>query len=399
MATRRIAVNIGSGYVPGLDAVVSGVVLAARGLGWDVVGIRDGYDGLLFPGDYPEGGIVNLNSRVINEIGRGGSLIGTAARNDPFRVRTVNAEHQIEEVDRSDDLLGALRSAGIDTVISIVGGSPLTGLHALSVAFKLHRKGLCTVCIPKSVENDIASVQQPFGYNSVLSHTADTLERIRTAAQDVGRLAVVEVPGQHAGWLALQSGIAALADAVLIPEIPYDLERIGESLTSHRREGRHPALIVVAEGARPVANAASPGTTADPLRASLTPNADPVLGAGEHIIDPTGAAAKSVAMGIQRLTDHDVLPLALGHLVRGGAPTAADRQLGLAYGAGAVRVLRGGLSGVMVTFQAPELNSVPLAEPLSRVRTIPPSSELIQIARSLGIAFGDQSQGGGCELS
>lgn len=388
---RRIAINIGSGYVPGLDAVVAGAVLAAKGLGWDVVGIRDGYDGLLFPERYPAGGVVNLDGHAADAIGRGGSLIGTAARTDPFRVRTVNAERQVEEVDRSDELLGALRAAGIEAVISIVGGSPLTGLHALSVAFKLQRKGLRTVCIPKSVENDIASVPQPFGYNSVLSHTADTLERIRTAAQDVGRLAVVEVPGQHAGWLALQTGMAALADAVLIPELPYDLARVAEALAAHAREGRRPALVVVAEGARPVAGAPAPAAEVDSLRASLTPNADPEFGTGEHVIDRTGAASKSVALGLQRLTDRDVLPLALGHLVRGGAPTATDRQLGVAYGAAAVRALQAGESGVLVTFQAPDLKRVPLAEALNRVRTIPPSSELIRIARSLGIAFGDHA--------
>ena len=215
--TQRIAINIGSGYLPGLDLVVAGAALAANGIGWEIVGIRDGYDGLLYPERYPEGGVVVLRSRVADTAGRGGSLIGTAARTDPFRVRAIDGENQIEEVDRSDELLEALRTVGIDAVISLVGGSAVTGLHALSVAFKLHRKGLRTVCVPKSVENEIAGVPQPFGYNSVLSHTAETLERIRTGAQDIGRLAVVEVPGQHAGWLALQSGISALADAVLLP--------------------------------------------------------------------------------------------------------------------------------------------------------------------------------------
>ena len=393
MATQRIAINIGSGYVPGLDAVVAGAVLAAKGLGWDVVGIRDGYDGLLFPSRYAEGGTVPLDAHAIDAGGRGGSFLGTAARTDPFRVRTANAENDIGEEDRSDELLDALRAAGIDAVVSIVGGSPLTGLHALSVAFKLQRKGLRTVCIPKSVENDIASVPQPFGYNSVLSHTAETLERIRTAARDVGRLMVVEVPGQHAGWLALQAGMAALADAVLIPEIPYDLAMVAAALVAHEREGRRPALVVVAEGARPVADAPAPAAEPDPLRASLTPNADPELGAGEHVIDRTGAAAKTVATALQRLTDRDLLPLALGHLVRGGAPTAADRQLGLAYGAGAVRALHAGEDGVMVTFQAPEFKSLPLAQLLNRVRTIPPSGDLIAIARSLGIAFGAGQEG------
>src|SRR5512142_96498 len=269
--TPRIAINIGSGHLPGLDLVVTGAVLAASELGWKSVGIRDGYDGLLYPQQYPDGGLVELNPRAIDAASHRGSIIGTAARTDPFHVRSVNGD-QIEEVDRSDNLLAALRQEGIEAVISLVGGSAVTGLHALSVAFKLQRKGLRTVCVPKSVENEIACVPQAFGYNSVLSQTAETLERIRTGAQDVGRLAVVEVPGQHSGWLALQSGIAALADAVLLPEIPYDLAKVASALVAHEHAGRFPALVVVAEGARSAVSEIAPATDTKSLRASLTPN-------------------------------------------------------------------------------------------------------------------------------
>ncbi len=384
----RIAINIGSGHVPGLDLVVAGAVLAANRLGWETVGIRDGYDGLLYPEQYSEGGMVALRPSMVQAAGHGGSLIGTAARTDPFRVRTLNADNQIEELDRSDDLQDKLRKAGIEAVISLVGGSAITGLHALSVAFKLYRKGLRTICVPKSVENEIACVPQAFGYNSVLSHTAETLDRIRTAAQDVGRWAVVEVPGQHAGWLALQSGMAALADAILVPEIPYDLAKVAQALLSNEKTGRRSSLVVVADGARPVESVATtvPQGT---LRTSLTPNADPEFGEGEHVIERTGATSKSVALGLQRLTDRDVLPLALGHLVRGGLPTVVDRQLGLAYGAAAVRALHTGADGVMITLDLPEIKSVPLAQTLARIRTVPAASEIMQIARALGIAFGD----------
>jgi len=388
-SARRIAINIGSGYLPGLDLVVAGAALAASELGLEIVGIRDGYDGLLYPERYPEGGTVVLRPGIADAVGHGRSLIGTAARTDPYHVRTITAEHQIEEIDRSGDVLEALRTAGVHAVISLVGGSAVTGMHALSVAFKLHRQGLRTVCVPKSVENEIASVPQALGYNSVLSHTAETLERIRIGAQDVGRLAVAEVPGQHAGWLALQSGLAALADAVLLPEIPYDLARLAKALAHHEDVGRRAALVVVAEGARPAAGLADHLPDAGGMRASLTPNADPALGEGEHVIDRTGATAKSVALTLQRLTDRDVLPFSLGHLVRGGVPTAVDRQLGLAYGAGAVRALHRGEDGVLITFQPPDLKSIPLVEALNRIRTVPPASELMQTARALGIAFGD----------
>ncbi len=384
----RIAINIGSGYLPGLDLVVAGAVLAADKLGWEIVGIRDGYDGLLFPERYPEGGMVTLRPSMVGAVAHNGSLIGTAARTDPFRVRTVNADNQIEEIDRSDDLLDALCKAGIDAVISLVGGSAIAGLHAVSVAFKLYRKGLRTVCVPKSVENEIGCVTQAFGYNSVLSHTAENLDRIRTAAQDVGRLAVVEVPGQQAGWLALQSGMASLADAILLPEIPYDLSNVLQALLDNQKAGRRPSLVVAADGARPLETDA-PTVAQGGLRTSLTPNADSEFGEGEHVIDRTGATSKSVALGLQRLSDRDVLPLALGHLVRGGVPNVVDRQLGLAYGAGAVRALCAGDDGVMITLNLPEIKSVPLAQTLGRIRTVPATSEIMQTARALGIAFGD----------
>ena len=385
----RIAINIGSGHVPGLDLVVAGAVLAANELGWEVFGIRDGYDGLLYPERYPEGGLQLLRPRMVESAGRGGSLIGTAARTDPFRVRTIIEEDQIDEIDRSDDVLNSLHKAGIQAVISLVGGSAVSGLHAMSVAFKLYRKGLRTICIPKSVENEIACVSQAYGYNSVLSHTAETLDRIRTAAQDIGRLAVVEVPGEHAGWLALQSGMAALADVVLLPEIPYDIKRIAKTLVDRDKSGRHPALVVVAEGARP----ATTSTDSEPgdggLRTSLTPNADRAFGEGDHVIERTGIAAKSIALELQRLTDSDVLPFSLGHLVRGGMPTVVDRQLGLAYGAGAVRAMKGGADGVLVTYQLPDMRTISLREAIGRIRTVPPESEIMQTARALGIAFGD----------
>lgn len=388
--TPRIAINIGSGLLPGLGFVVAGATLAADRLGWEIVGIRDGYDGLLHPDRYPEGGLVPLRPGMVDASGGGVNPTGTAARSDPFCVRTITAENQVEEIDRSDDVLEALRAAGIDAVISVVGGSAVTGLHALSVAFKLHRKGLRTVCVPKSIENEIAGVPQAFGYNSVLSHTAETLDRIRAGARDVDRLAVVEVPGQHAGWLALQSGMAALADAILLPEIPYDLARVASAVAAREVAGRRAALVVVAEGARPGARAEAPAEGDGGLRASLTPNADPDFGEGRHVIDRTGGAAESIATTLQRLTDRDVLPFSLGHLVRGGAPTVLDRQLGLAYGAGAVQAIHAGEGGVMIAFRPPDIESVPLRETLGRIRTVPAASDLMQTARALGIAFGDE---------
>jgi ATP-dependent phosphofructokinase / diphosphate-dependent phosphofructokinase len=394
-ALHRIAINAGGGYVPGLNAVVAGAVLSASRLGWEIVGIRDGYDGLMSRNNYSDGGLVKLSPQIVENLsGTDGSILGTAARTDPFRVRTLNVDNYVEEGDRSDELLEKIRAEKIDAVISIVGGSALTGAHALNVSFKLSRKGLRTICIPKSVENDIAATALSFGYNSALSHTTETLDRVRAAARDVHRIAVVEVLGQQAGWLALQSGMAVCADAVLIPEIPYDLGKVAAQLREDEKAGRRPSLVVVAEGATPKNGNASSGDNPQnlpgrSLRKSLSPLSDPRFGEGARVIERSGLAAETVALKLQRLSDHETFPIALGQLVRGGAPTATDRQLGLGYGAGAVQALISGQNGVMVAFQPPDLTFVPLAEAINKVRTIPTNSEFVQIARALGISLGD----------
>ncbi len=209
------------------------MVRAADEAGWQVAAIRDGFDGLLFEDRYPDrSGVVDLTPRNIEALsGFSEGILGTACRTDPFRVRTVVPDHRIEEQDRSDELLTRLRAEGMDAVISIVG----TDEFALS--FKLARKGLATVCIPVAVENDVAAIHLSFGFNSSLTYVIDTLRRARMAARSLGRIAVVEVLGTHAGWLALQGGIAVSADAVLIPEIPYDLGKVAARLSKKESSG------------------------------------------------------------------------------------------------------------------------------------------------------------------
>ncbi len=391
---RRIAINCGGSYVPGLNAVVTGAVLAAHKMGWEIVGIRDGYDGLLVEDNEPEDGLINLSPQIVEVLsGTGGSIIGTAARSDPFRVRTINADNYVEEVDRSDELLEKIRTKRIDAVISIVGGSPPASTNAMTVAFKLSRKGLRTICVPKSVENDVAATSLSFGYNTALSYTTDTLERIRVAARDVRRIGVVEVLGHQAGWLALQSGMAVCADVVLIPEIPYDLRKVAAYLRDNEKAGKPPSLVVVAEGAMPKGGVDAASADDAPhrrgLRKSLSPLSDPRYGEGSRVIERSGSVAESVALKLQRLTDRETFSLVLGQLVRGGTPTAVDRQLGLGYGAGAVRALSSGQSGVMIAWQPPDLKYIPLAKAINSVRTVPAGSELVEIARALGISLGD----------
>ena len=377
---RRIAINVGAGYVPGLNAVIMGAALAAGRLGWEVVGIRDGFDGLLHPDRYSDGGLVTLDAQLIENLDPAGSgVLGQSLRVDPFHVRQVTEDGMVEEVDMSDQLVQRLKEEKIDGLISVVGG------RGLSILYKLHLKGLNVVCVPRSIENDIAATMVSFGFNTALSFTVEMLDRVRQAAQSARKIGVVEVLGAQAGWLALQAGIAVRADAVLIPEIPCDLKTVAARLKEKVTPRRPYGLVVVAEGATFARNGDAPITPSS-LKASLSPLATGE--ASEHVIQRSGQAAETVANALQLLIAEETYPLVLGPWVRGGVPTAVDRQLGLGYGAGAVRALRAGKHGVMMAFFPPDIKFVPLSEAINKIRTVPADSEFIKIAQSLGICLG-----------
>jgi 6-phosphofructokinase len=377
---RRIAIMMGAGFVPGMNAVVMGAALAAGKMGWELVGIRDGFSGILHPDNYPDGGLVTLSPQlVVNLDLAGGGVLGQSARINPFQVRNVNKDGMVEEVDMSDELLRKLKAEKIDALISVVGGQGLT------ILYKLHRKGLNTACIPRSIDNDIASTSVSFGFNSALTLTIEMLDRARQAAQATRKIAVVEVQGAQTGWIALQAGIAACADAVLIPEIPVDLKNVAARLKEKISPRRPYGLVVVAEGAKFIKKIQKK-ETAPSLKDSLSPLATGE--ASEYVINPAGKAAETVATELQLLIAEETYPMVVGPWVRGGTPSAVDRQLGMAYGAGALQALEVGKNGVMVAFVPPEIKFVPLSEAINKVRTVPADSEFVKIAQSLGICLG-----------
>ena len=382
---KRIAIVVGAGFVPAINAVVQGAGLAATKLGWEITGIRDGFEGLLNPEHYPDGGLVNLNPQVIENLDPiAGSVLGQSAREDPFNVRTINEYDMVEEVDKSDELLDKLKAENIDAVIAIVGGM------GLSILYKLHCKGLKTVCIPRSVENDISSTAVSFGFNSTLSHNIEMLDRARQAAKGARKIAVVEVMGKHAGWLALQSGIAAGADAILIPEIPMDLKKLADKLKERISLSRPYGLVVVAQGAK-VIRETKKKEHISKLKATLSPLATEET-SSQYVIQSSGKVADMVATELQLLIAEETYPLVLDDWARGGYPTAVDRQLGMAYGAGAVQALKEDKNGVMVSFVPPEIRFIPLAESINKIRTVQAESEFLKIADSLGIYVGREGK-------
>ncbi len=380
--SRRIAIMVGAGYVPGINAVITGAAIAAGKMGWELVGIRDGFEGLLHPEKYPAGGLVTLSPELIENLDpSAGGVLGQSPRVDPFHVRQINELEMVEEVDMSDELLKRLKTENIDGLISVVGGQGLT------ILYKLHRKGLNTVCIPRSIDNDIASTSVSFGFNSALTLTIEMLDRARQSARSARKIAVVEVQGEQAGWIALQAGIAVCADVIMIPEIPVDLKNAAERLKNKMSAGRSYGLVVVAQGAKFI-NQAKKEEVVSSLKATLSPLATGDSNS-EHVILTSGQAAETVATELQLLIAEETYPLVIGPWVRGGTPSAVDRQLGMVYGAGALEALKAGKNGVMVAFVPPEIKFVPLAEAINKVRTVPADSEFLKIAKSLGIYCGN----------
>ena len=376
---RRIAINVGAGYLPGINTIITGASQAAGQLGWEIVGIRDGFEGLLHPDRYPDGGLLTLSPQLaaIQDPSEGGTL-GQAPRVNPFHDTT----HNNGGVDHSDEILKRLKEENIDALISVVGN------QGLEILYKLHRKGLHTVCIPKSIENDIPVTSVSFGFNSAMSFTIEMLMRARQAAISARKIAVVEVIGEQAGWLALQSGIAISADAVLLPEIPCNLNmlarRLDEKISSRRPYG----LVVVAEGVKLYKKPQE--VKSDSTRiVSLPPEATGE--ASEQVMITSEKTAETLAGELQLLIDRETYPLIVGPWARGGSPTAVDLQLGMAYGAGAIQALKASKNGVMVAFVPPEIQYVPLEEIINKVRTVSANSEFLKIAGSLGIYFGNFS--------
>ncbi len=373
---RRIAINVGAGYLPGINTIITGASQAAGQLGWEIVGIRDGFEGLLHPDRYPEGGLVTISPEMIavHDLSQGGTL-GQAPRVDPFHDTT----HKKGVTDHSDEILKRLKEENIDALISVVGN------QGLEILYRLHRKGLHTVCIPKSIENDIPVTSVSFGFNSALSFTIEMLQRARQAAISARKIAVVEVIGEQAGWLALQAGIAISADAVLLPEIPCNLNMLARRLEEKISTRRPYGLVIVTEGVKlfkkPVEDKSGSRIV------SLPPSATGE--ASEQVIVPFEKTAETLARELQLLIERETYPLVVGPWARGGSPTAVDLQLGMAYGAGAIQALKASKNGVMVAFAPPEIQYVPLAEVINKVRTVTASSEFLKIAGSLGIYYGN----------
>jgi 6-phosphofructokinase 1 len=327
-----------------------------------VYGIRKGYEGL-----FNDGELIRLDQQSVRGITHlGGTILGTTNRGNPFEWPTRMPDGTVVTVDRSAEVIAAFEHNRLDALIAIGGDG------SLNIATKFWKKGLPVVGVPKTIDNDLAVTQVTFGFHTAVQTASDAIDKVHSTAESHERVMVVEVMGRHTGWIALHSGLAGSADVILIPEIPYDLARVCEKIEERYQRGRNFAIVVVAEGAAPrggntvIAEAARPGGDAR-----------------------YGGIGERLAREIAEVSGREARALVLGHLQRGGSPTAYDRLIALRFGAAAVRTVAEQHFGTMVALDSPDIRAVPLEEAIRHIKRVPLDSDTLRTARELGISFGD----------
>ena len=355
----RIGVLTSGGDCPGLNAVLRGVALAAEKLNFEVLGFLDGFEGLLPPGRF-----VELNRRSTSGImPRGGTIIGTTNRGH-FVAKVGAGDRAVVAEEVIEDARRVLERERVEALI-IVGGD-----GSMTTALQLQEAGINCIGVPKTIDNDLEATAMTFGFDSAVAAVTDALDRLHTTATSHKRVMVLEVMGRHAGWIALHGGVAGGAHIILIPEIPFDYDKICEALHMRDVRGSIYSLVVVAEGASP-----------DHGQVVMRPNE-----AGEYRL---GGIGHVVASEIAARSGRETRCTVLGHLQRGGAPTTLDRILGTRFGVKAVRLASERQYGSMVSYQNYQVRHVPIADAVNRLRLVPPDGELIQTARDVEISFGN----------
>ena len=358
----RIALSTGGGDAPGLNAVIRAAVLTAVNRGWEVVGVKRGFAGLL-----GEDEVVSLTKESVRGIAHlGGTILRATNRGNPFAYPRKQPDGSYIAEDRSDELIENARRLGIDAVIAIGGDG------SLDIALQLCHKGMRIVGVPKTIDNDVSGTVTTFGFDTAVNTAIEAIDKLHTTAESHDRVLVMEVMGRDAGFIALHSGVAGTADVILIPEIPYDIGKVCEKILARDAAGRHFSIVVVAEGAFPR------GGESSSLGKSLPGQARRV-----------GGVADLIARDIQTITGKETRSLVLGHLQRGGMPTGYDRLLATRFGGAAVRAIADEKWGHMVALQSPHIVTIPIEEALREPKRVEITHDLVQTARASGISFGD----------
>ena len=363
-AKKRIGILTGGGDCPGLNAVIRAAVKhGVTDLGWEMVGIHDSFNGLL---STPYDTVNLVRDSVRGILSKGGTILGTTNRGDPFAFPVRGPDGSVTMLDRSEELVEAMRILELQGLICIGGDG------TMRIAHRLAQIGVQVVGVPKTIDNDIEATDVTFGFNTAVQVAADAVDRLHSTAESHDRVMVAEVMGRDCGWIAVHSGISGGADVILIPEIPYDIQRVCDKLRRRQAAGRFFSILVVAEGAAPKGGEAS-------YIGSENPGGMPRLGGIGH----------RVAEEIHDRTQLDTRVTVLGHLLRGGTPSAFDRLLATRFGSAAVQLVNNDGWGRMVALRGDTISSVPLEDAIARVKRVDPQGEIVQTGRALGIEFGD----------
>ena len=349
---RCIGIATGGGDAPGLNAVIRAATRAAiLKYKWKVIGIPDGFDGLI----WPEKSFELTLKEVSGILPRGGTILGTTSRGNPFQYKTGENREEVRDI--SDQVIANAGKLGIDAIISIGGDG------SQKIGHELFLKGMKIVGVPKTIDNDLSATDVTFGFDTALHTVTDAIDKIHTTAASHHRVMVVEVMGRDCGWIALEAGIAGGAHIILIPEIPFTLKRVCEQIGEREKVGRRFTIVVVAEGVK------LPPELKENRRASAVGN---LIG-------------NAIATGANK----EVRISVLGHIQRGGSPSPFDRILATRFGVAAVDLIAAGGFGMMVALRGESIVSVDVAHAIGHLKSVDPQAEMVRTARAIGIGFGD----------
>lgn len=359
---KSIGVLTGGGDCPGLNAVIRAVVKTAiNEYNWKVIGIEDGFEGLILPGKTRDLSFADVRGILP----RGGTILGTTNRANPFKYHVKN-NGQVRVYDASDDVIQRVDELGIDALV-VIGGD-----GSLSIAHELEQKGLKVVGVPKTIDNDILKTEVTFGFDTALNTAMEALDKLHTTAESHHRIIILEVMGRNAGWIALEAGIAGGADVILIPEIPYSLDVIVQKINARSARGAKFSIIVAAEGARGV-------------EGQMVYQQESGDGGAKRL----GGIGEVLAEDLRACCEFDVRVTVLGHLQRGGSPSAFDRLLASRFGTHAVHMIADGRLGHMAALICGKITSVPIANAVARQKLVPLGNDLIETAVGLAISLGN----------
>ena len=350
---RCIGIATGGGDAPGLNAVIRAATKAAiQQHGWKVIGIPDGFDGLI----WPEKSFELTLDRVSGILPRGGTILGTTNRGNPFKYKTEeNGQEVVRDI--SDQVIANAKKLGIDAIITIGGDG------SQKIGYELFQKGMKIVGVPKTIDNDLSATELTFGFDTALHTVSDAIDKIHTTAASHHRVMVVEVMGRDCGWIALAGGIAGGAHIILIPEIPFTIKGVCDFIALREKRGGRFTIVVVAEGIK------------------LPPELKQMARGW-----PVG---NTIGDAISLFAHKEVRVSVLGHIQRGGSPSPFDRVLATRFGVAAVDLVAQGQFGKMVALRADSIVGVDVSSAIGQLKSVHPDGELVRTARAIGIGFGD----------